>query len=92
VSFGLPPGTDPPDAPQPVASGEWFAHVIAQVRNDDGTVSVTFAMPHLTAMTVRVPLASWLNGEHSRLMVLPEPLLTALYYEPNYTDTDDSSG
>lgn len=86
MSFGLPPGTDPPDAPQPVASGEWFPHVVAQERQGDGTVLVTFAMPRLTRMIVRVPLASWLNGEHMRFMQLPSPLLDVLAIQSQVTE------
>lgn len=82
MSFGLPPGTEPPDAPQPRASGVWFPHVISQVRQDDGTVLVTFAMPSLARFTVRVPLTSWLNGEHTRFMQLPAPLLSVLAIPP----------
>ena len=78
MSFGLPPCTDPPPAPQPRAGGEWFVHVVNQVRNDDGTVSVTFSGPALTMFTVRVPLTSWLHGEHLRLASLPGPFLATL--------------
>lgn len=78
MSFGLPPGTEPPPDPQPNAGGDWFPHVIAQVRQDDGTMLVTFAMPRLARMTVRMPLSSWLNGEHMRFMQLPDPLLSVL--------------
>ena len=74
AAFDLPPGTQPPDAPQPSASGDWFPHVIDQVRNDDGTVSVTFALPGLRVHTLRVPLSSWLAGEHFRFSALPDPL------------------
>lgn len=77
-AFGLPPGTEPPPAPQPASGGGWWPHVINQVRQDDGTVLVTFAGPRLTAFTVRVPLASWLEGEHLRLMQLPGPVLGSL--------------
>jgi hypothetical protein len=91
VSFGLPPGTVPPDAPQPVASGEWFPHIIAQVRQDDGTVLVTFAMPRLARFTVRVPLSSWLDGEHMRLAYLPDPLLRVLAIEQNDSTPEDDS-
>ncbi len=94
MSFGLPPGTDPPPDPQPRAGGEWWPHVISQVRQDDGTVLVTFAMPHLTRMTVRVPLTSWLEGEHMRFMQLPDPLLSVLYNEPRNSQPadDDRNG
>lgn len=78
MSFGLPPGTEPPDAPQPRASGAWFPHVIRQVRQDDGTVLVTMAMPSLSAFTFRMPLSSWLNGEHMRFVQMPSPLLSVL--------------
>lgn len=96
TDFGLPPGTEPPDAPQPVASGSWWPHVVNQVRNNDGTVSVTFAGPKLTAFTVRVPLASWLEGEHLRLMALPGPVLGSLVSPRNDTvgeeDNEDDAG
>lgn len=92
MSFGLPPGTDPPDAPQPVASGEWFPHVIAQVRQDDGTVLVTMAMPRLARFTFRMPLASWLNGEHMAFMQMPTPLLSVLAIQPADGEPDDDSG
>lgn len=92
MSFGLPPGTDPPDAPQPRASGEWFPHVIAQVRQDDGTVLVTMAMPRLARFTFRMPLSSWLNGEHMRFMQLPHPLLSVLAIREPDTDAEDNGG
>lgn len=92
MSFGLPPGTSPPDAPQPRASGEWFPHVISQVRQADGTVLVTFAMPRLARMTIRMPLASWLNGEHMVFMRLPEPLLSVLAIQPANGVPDDDTG
>lgn len=92
TDYGLPPGTDAPPAPQPSAGGEWWPHVIRQVRQDDGTMLVTFAMPHLTTMQVRVPLTSWINGEHMRFMSLPAPLLNVLYYKPQYSDEQDGSG
>jgi hypothetical protein len=90
VSFGLPPGTEPPPDPQPRAGGDWWPHVISQVRQDDGTVLVTFAMPRLARFTVRMPLASWLDGEHMRFMQLPAPLLSVLAIEPNNTETQDN--
>lgn len=78
MSFGLPPGTEPPDAPQPVASGDWFPHVIRQVRQPDGTVLVSMAMPSLSTFTFRMPLSSWLDGEHMRFVQMPSPLLSVL--------------
>lgn len=89
--FGLPPGTDPPDAPQPRASGEWFPHVISQVRQDDGTMLVTMAMPALSRFTFRMPLTSWLQGEHMRFMQMPHPLLDVLAI-PHDADADDDGG
>lgn len=89
MSFDLPPGTEPPPAPQPRAGGDWWPHVISQVRQDDNTVLVTFAMPGLHRMTVRVPLTSWINGEHMRFMQLPEPLLSVLAIKPVDSEADD---
>ena len=92
MSFGLPPGTEPPDAPQPSASGDWFPHVVDQRRQDDGTVLVTFAMPGLTRMTVRVPLTAWLNGEHTRIALLPDSLVSALYHVPAHGEDEQDFG
>jgi len=92
LPFDLPPGTEPPDAPQPRASGDWFPHVISQNRQDDGTVLVTFAMPSLTRLTVRVPLTAWLNGEHFRLAMLPDRLSSVLYYKAPDSHDEHSAG
>jgi hypothetical protein len=92
VSFGLPSGTEPPPDPQPKAGGDWWPHVISQVRQDDGTMLVTFAMPSLTRFTVRVPLTSWLNGEHMVFVGLPVPLLSVLAIEPGDSESEDDGG
>ena len=69
---------DPPDAPKPDASGEWFPYVLDQRPQDDGTVLVTFAAAPLTRMTVRVPFGEWMNGEHFRVVAMPDALKAAL--------------
>jgi hypothetical protein len=53
---------------------------------------VTFAMPRLTRFTVRVPLTSWINGEHMRFMQMPAPLLTVLAIEPNDSEPEQDDG
>lgn len=60
----LPDFMRPPPDTHPVAGGEWFPHIIAHVVQDDGTVLVTWALAGLRTATVRVPLSSWLNGDH----------------------------
>lgn len=76
---GLPPNVDPPDAPQPDASGEWFPHVLDQRVDADGTVLVTFAAAPLTRMTIRVPFGEWVNGEHFAVVQMPDELRTVLF-------------
>ena len=60
----LPPWMPEPPEPHPEAGGPWFPHIIRHDVRDDGTVLVTWALPGLANATVRVPLASWLNGDH----------------------------
>lgn len=40
------------------------------------------AMPQLTRFTFRMPLSSWLDGEHARFINMPEPLLQVLAIQP----------
>lgn len=61
--------TVPPWVPQPLtpAAGEKFAagvKVIGQVQSANNTILVTFATTALDTFTVRVPEATWLEGQH----------------------------
>lgn len=76
----------PPPEPHPVAGGDWWPHVIAHVPQDDGTVLVTWSLPGLQRATVRVPLATWLDGHHQPtgrfLASLINPLLVDARQSP----------
>lgn len=60
----VPPWMHPPPDTHPVSGGEWFPHIIRHVPQDDGTVLVTWSLPGLASATIRVPMASWLQGHH----------------------------
>lgn len=79
----VPPWMTPPPDTHPVAGGDWHPHIIAHDVRDDGTVLVTWALPGLARATVRVPLASWLEGHHqptgAALAAQVRPLLPRPY-------------
>ena len=64
--MSVPKWMEPDPPPHPVVGGPWYPHIINHTIVGDGTVLVTWALPGLANAVIRVPLASWLNGEHQR--------------------------
>ena len=63
------------DKPDGAPSG---ARVIEQRAMPDSTVLVTFSLPGLRRMTIRVPWAEWTEGEHLAVGAQPHGWLDAV--------------
>lgn len=88
----VPPWMQPPPDPSPVSGGDWFPHIIRHEPQADGTVLVTWALPGLASAVVRVPMASWLQGDHQPIgRVLSEQVTPYLPvpYRPARREEDD---
>lgn len=62
---------------QPQGRGT-YPRVIDQRPEASGFMLVTFSLPGLRRMTVRVPAQVWLDGEHLRIGAAPHEWLDAL--------------